>query len=210
SATGGWEAYRADTAVPCAPPDAASFSGPDSNATGYAVMALEAVGEEPSFDPLAYLASVQGAEGGWSQQGVGNDPNSTAIVIQALRSQGVDPTAFGNGGAYDALLGWVVPCGEEGAGAFASPFSNGAPDVFATLDAIVGAAGVAWPLDGPVELGGPVDDPCGIPIDGGPAEPGEPVGPEDPDGPGATTTTPPGAPEPPAATPQPVPPSFTG
>jgi hypothetical protein len=161
AAQGGWESYRANLAVPCAAPDAVLFAGPDSNATGYAAMALDALGEAPDHDPLAYLASVQSADGGWSLYGAGaGDPNSTGIVIQALLAAGEDPATWGSPTPYESLLGWVIVCGEEDAGAFASPYSAGAPDVFASLDAVPAAAGVAWPLDGPVELAGTAPVPC--------------------------------------------------
>jgi hypothetical protein len=161
AATGGWESYRADVNVACASPDAELFAGPDSNATGYAMMALDAVGETPTFDALAYLASVQSADGGWSYQGAGaGDPNSTGIVIQALLAVGEDVDTWGSPSPVDSLLSWAIPCGEDDAGAFASPYSSGAPDVIASLDAIPAAAGVAWPLDGPVTLAGVVTVAC--------------------------------------------------
>jgi hypothetical protein len=209
AAAGGWESYRADLTVPCAAPDAASFSGPDSNATAMATMALASVGPDAAIDPLTYLAGVQEADGGWGYQaGGGSDPNSTGLVIQALVARGESLDAWGDPGTrpMDSLLSWVVPCGQPDEGAFSSAFSDGAGDVFASFDAIPGAAGATLPL-GTVTLVEGSPEPC---VDPEPTDP-EPTDPE-PTEPGdgqpiVPADTPPAAP---SAVPVAATPTFTG
>ncbi len=162
---GGWEAYRADTSVPCGPPDPMNFIGPDSNSTALALQALSAIGVTPPQDALAFLDATQGDDGGWAFiDGLEIDPNSTAIVIQALISAGEDPESGpwveSGGSPYDSLLAWQILSGDPAdVGAFASPFSGGFGDQIATQQAVWAAAGKAFPL-GPVSFDGP-DGPSG-------------------------------------------------
>lgn len=156
---GGWEAYRADTAVPCGPPDPVNFVGPDSNSTALAVQALAAWGVAPPGDALGFLSATQDDEGGWGfVQGADVDPNSTALVIQALASRGEDPESApwrrAGGSPFDSLLRWQITDGEPGdVGAFASAFSSGLPDQYATQQSVWGVAGRAFPF-GPVRFTG--------------------------------------------------------
>lgn len=165
---GAWMGYRSDTGAPCLS-DPVTFAAPDTNQTALAVQGLEANGVSSATDAaLGYFELVQEGDGGFPfQAGYGTDPNSTALVIQALVSAGEDPrssrwTAAGPS-PYDSLLSWQLGCespaGERGA--FSSPFSNGSPDAFATVDAVPAAAGVVYPLP-PVdpEPNGPSPD-CG-------------------------------------------------
>jgi hypothetical protein len=159
SSVGGWEAYRADTTLPCGLPDPVTFTGPDSNSTALALEGLAAVAVTPPNDALAFLDGVQEPDGGWSfVDGVGTDPNSTALVVQALLSVGEDlesaPWVEAGGSPWDSLLSWQI--GDDGdpadQGAFASPFSGGFPDLFATQQGVWGVAGRPFPL-GEVQFG---------------------------------------------------------
>lgn len=154
---GGWLGYRADTSVPCPAPDPASFSGPDTNGTSLAFQGLRAEGTAPRVDPLVFLAGVQSDDGGWGYVGgraVPADPNSTALVIQALLAAGEDPTAarWVRGGAtpYDALLRFALGCSAPvaGRGAFYFDVGDGTrkPNVLATVQAVPAAAGMFFPL----------------------------------------------------------------
>jgi hypothetical protein len=160
ASVGGWEAYRADTGVPCGLPDPLNFMGPDSNSTALAVEALAVAAVAPPEDALAFLDGTQDTSGGWGFiSGVDVDPNSTALVVQALASRGEDPEGSpwveSGGSPYDSLLSWQIGADADplDVGAFASPFSDGFPDQFATQQAIWGVVGVAFPL-GPVDFGG--------------------------------------------------------
>jgi hypothetical protein len=159
SSVGGWEAYRADTSVPCGLPDPNNFTGPDSNSTALALAGLAAVGVTPPNDAVAFLDATQESDGGWSYiVGVGTDPNSTAIVVLALLGVGEDleaaPWVESGGSPWDSLRSWQL--GDEAdpadRGAFASLFSDGLPDQFATQQAVWGMAGRPFPL-GAVQFG---------------------------------------------------------
>jgi hypothetical protein len=208
AALGGWQSYRADTGVACDAPDGTLFVGPDSNSTTAAIMALDAAGATPNHDALAFLESTEEADGGWAFQAGGTvDPNSTGLVISALIAVGEDPGEWGIEGArpYDSLLSWSVACGEPDEGAFSSPYSGGAGDVFASLDAIPAAAGRSWILDGPVVVAPDAAVAC--------QESGSTTTTTADPGDGATTTTQPGgtpATTPPPATPVPQAASFAG
>ena len=155
SATGGWQPYRASTAVPCDAPDPNTFVGPDTNSTALAVQALVRVGTggaaSAAAGGLTFLAGAQAAGGGFGfLPGADPDPNSTGLVIQAIVAGGENPSAgrWAKGsGALGALLAWQLGCtaAADEIGAFSSPYSDGAPDAFATRQATWGASAVAFP-----------------------------------------------------------------
>jgi hypothetical protein len=153
TAVGGWEAYRADPGVPCSAPDPGLFVGPDTNSSSLATQALAELGVTPDSDALGFFETSQNDDGGFAYiPGDVSDPNSTGLVIQAIIAGGEDPATapWLDGGAspYTSLLSWQLGCDEVVAdrGAFASPFSDGAPDSFATAQAVLGAAERAFPL----------------------------------------------------------------
>lgn len=187
AAIGGWQAYRPDTGVPCGPPDPVMFTGPETNSTAAAMMALASVGSAPGSDPLAFLDGAQATDGGWAFiPGLDVDPNSTALVIQALIAAGEDPADWTTTGGdpWSSLLAWQIGCDADPAdvGAFASPFSDGFPDQFATLQGVWGAAGSAFPLGSVSFQPAPVPCESAVP-------PGSPLPPAEPAGGGLTTTT---------------------
>ncbi len=163
SAVGGWEPYRAAVGgvLPdCVAPDAGTFTGPETNSTAFAVEALSAVGTTgPVPVALDFLRSAQTTSGA----GVGGfafypgsfaDPNSTAVIIQALVAAGEDPTGapWTAGGAtpLDSLASWIVPTGDADAGALASPYSGGFADLYATYQGVWGLTLTAFPFTMPL------------------------------------------------------------
>lgn len=176
-AAGGWQAYRADTALPCDPPNPDWFTGPDTNSTAMALQALAALApstanSQAADHALGFLADAQNPDGGFGYiTGGPTDPNSTALVIQGLVARGVDPTSADwiriEAGPYDSLLAWQIGCDADAAdiGAFSSPYSSGAPDMFATTQGAVGAAGVPFPL-GETGFEPNTAVPCQVPTDG--------------------------------------------
>lgn len=145
-ADGGFPSYRKDTAVACDP------KHEDTNATGIAVQALAALGghSAATTKAVAWLATVQNADGGWSYNpGGASDPDSTGVVIGALKAAGKDPAATAKGGKtpYDALRTFQFGCAAKPAdrGAFGYPM-NGKLTVNAkaTADAVRGAQGATF------------------------------------------------------------------
>jgi hypothetical protein len=84
---GGFQAYRANTSAPCAAPNPDTFSGPDSNSTALAAMALRSVGRTAQATRAsAYLRTLQNADGGFAYYKSGpSDVNSTGLALAALR-----------------------------------------------------------------------------------------------------------------------------
>ena len=72
-------------------------SGSDTNSTAMALMALDAAGDHSrDASALAWLATQQDAHGGFPFQkalGVSPDPDSTALIVQAILASGHDPAA---------------------------------------------------------------------------------------------------------------------
>jgi hypothetical protein len=145
---GAWMPYRGDLSAPCAD-DPALFVGPDTNATAAAITGLAAVGQgQSAIDAaLAWLDGVQEPDGGWGQMvGYGTDPNSTALVLQALLAvDAADAPRFADRSdtPLGALLSFQLGCStpEADRGAFTFPGSNDAPNGFATAQAVGAAAG---------------------------------------------------------------------
>lgn len=168
AASGGWQPYRADLAVPCIAPDTTTFEGPDTNSTALAVQALAAAGASGGLPAaLDFLHAAQDGAGGFAFIPGGDvDPNSTALVVLAIVAGGEDPVAgrwiTGGANPVSSLLGWQLGCAAAPAdqGAFASPFSAGAPDALATRQSVWGAAGHPFAAIGRVTFA-PAPVPCG-------------------------------------------------
>ena len=118
----------------------ADFGGPDTNSTALALEGLVAQGAaSPAIAnaALAFLAAAQDPDGGWSYfpdtraTPGSTDPDSTALVIQALIALGVSPT----GGAFikaagdpvSALLSFRLTSGPDAGAFFFPPRRPGQP-----------------------------------------------------------------------------------
>ncbi len=147
---GGWE-YSLTT--PCKKADPKSYAGPDTNSTALAVMAIVAAGGHFAHRPLTFFESSQEADGSFGYYGVAGDgqqgdPDSTGEVVQALIALGAlnDPQFVRNGTTPEQALerfqyGCKSPVSERGELSY-----DGAPSQYATLQALPGLAGVAFPL----------------------------------------------------------------
>lgn len=144
-ANGSYQAYRADTAVPCAAPDTTSFTGPDSNSTALGAMALQATGRAPSAKrAVAALVRTQNADGGWGYiLGGASDVNSTGLVLAALK--GV-PAPKSVRGAVDRATGYLraaqIACSASVDSRFGLPYQPGQKaDALASAQGLIGLAG---------------------------------------------------------------------
>ncbi|MEU6405928.1 prenyltransferase/squalene oxidase repeat-containing protein [Streptomyces sp. NPDC046985] len=143
-ADGSFAAFRAEPAHAC---DAKAMA--DSNSTAAAVQALAALGGHGAVvgKAVAWLKSVQDADGGWGYMPGGpSDANSTSVVIGALAAAGAEPQDVVKGGKtpYDALLAFALRCSGDGGGAFAfQPDKKGelAANADATAAGVVAALG---------------------------------------------------------------------
>jgi hypothetical protein len=153
---GGWTSYEnADNPCNGSPAD---YEGPDTNSTSLAIEGLSAQGDLGSSDAskaLKFLTKAQDPDGGWGYEPNAasapgsTDPDSTALVIQALLALGQSPTksTFDKGTANPvaALESYQVTSG-SGAGSFTFPGLSG-PDLLATYQAVPAVSGVVFPFD---------------------------------------------------------------
>jgi len=151
---GGWASYQ--PTLTCTV-DPANYLGPDTNSTAIAVLGLGAQGALATVvngSPLGFLELAQDADAGWGFEphtpGTpdSTDPNSTALVVQALRALGQDPTGpavtRGTATPVSTLRSFQLTTGAD-TGAFTFPGIPG-PDLFATYQAVPALAGVILPF----------------------------------------------------------------
>jgi hypothetical protein len=118
----------------------------------------------PTVDPSTWFEAVQAADGGFpSAAGYDADPNSTALVIDALVATGIDPASsrFVEGGntPFDSLgsfrFGCAAPVADRGA-YWIAPFNAGdpiVPNFLATVQALPAATSVGLIVTGPATFG---------------------------------------------------------
>lgn len=120
-ANGSFQGYRADTSAPCAASDAATFSGPSADQTAWALMALEAAGQESAATKAArWLVSIakndsNGKLGIPSYANGAPDANATGITLAALRGLGYSSVTTRKLQRYLGSL--VLPCTDTRGGA---------------------------------------------------------------------------------------------
>ncbi|MDO8309182.1 MAG: prenyltransferase/squalene oxidase repeat-containing protein [Actinomycetota bacterium] len=151
-ANGSFQAYRADRTQPCAAPDPTAFSGPDSNSTALAAMALRAAGRKAqAARAVAALLSTQNADGGWGYTlGGTSDVNSTGLALAAVAGQVRTKAAATKATAY--LSRAQAPCSSPITSRFGLPYQPGGP-----VDALSSAQGLIG-LSGPLPIS-PVESP---------------------------------------------------
>lgn len=136
-ADGSFMAYRASTAVPCTAPDPAAFSGPDSNSTALAALALRAVDRDAAANKaVAALLRSQNADGGWGYTlGGASDANSTGLAAATLSTEQSAQAKAGR--AARTYLGRIAGACEKGASGL--PFQAGsAMNDLASAQALAG------------------------------------------------------------------------
>ncbi len=144
-ASGAFSAYRADLSVPCASPDPAAFTGPDSNSTALAALALTATGRTQAAAKAAgALQAAQNADGGWGYTlGGASDVNSTALALAALHAF---PTTLQADGPIPRATAYLkkaqVPCTAAPATRGALPYQPGqAVNALASTQGLLGWSG---------------------------------------------------------------------
>lgn len=142
-ADGGFPSYRTDPGAPCPAFDPATYTGgEDTNATAVATQALLVTGQRArAMRAARWLRALQNPDGGWeyaARAGGGSDPNSTGLVLTALRAAKVTPKLPYVGYFASLQAGRADFAGTDprDRGGIASPYSGGAPDVAATVQAL--------------------------------------------------------------------------
>ena len=138
---GSFASYRADTSLPCPPSDPQAYSGPDTNSTALAALALNAVGQTAAArDAITWLISQRSTGGGWVWIPGGTpDTSSTGLAlaaVQALRPAGTAPAVRA---ARNFLHRAQAPCTASIQDRFGMPFQAGLnPDTFSSSQSLLG------------------------------------------------------------------------
>jgi hypothetical protein len=154
---GGWTTYEnADNPCTGKPKN---YEGPDTNSTSLAILGLSAQGDlhaKVATAALGWIETAQDGDGGWgyepnSTKTPGStDPDSTALVMQALLALGQSPTgpSFDKGSANPVATeeSFQIPSGSNDAGAFTYPGESGA-NLLTTYQAVPAVAGVVLPFN---------------------------------------------------------------
>ncbi len=156
-ADGSFMSYREDTSAPCPGPNLANYTGPDTNSTALAAMALRSVGKQAAANrAIRWLRSQQFPGGGWEWiAGLGPDSVSTGLAVQALR--GVPGTGRERQRAVNFLRRHIEGCDAPPASRFGVVFqvTNPAmnPDPLSASQALLGLSGTL-PVKPSVQRGG--------------------------------------------------------
>jgi hypothetical protein len=118
------------------------------------LMALDAAGDHAcDATAVAWLATQQEADGGFQYQAgtysLGSDPDSTALVVQAIVATGGDPFAVGWTKDGNTPLAYLESTqASDGGWAFPSPGSNPppSPDAFTTSEVPLALERLAFPV----------------------------------------------------------------
>jgi hypothetical protein len=162
-ANGSFQSYRTDLAQPCTASDPVNFTGPDTNSTAVAVMALMALDDSRVKLPNAtrnrivdaaakagtWLRTAQNADGGWPYYGGGaSDANSTGLSLSGILTQApsYDIPAYKKASRF--LGGLSASCALGGGFAYQA---GSKVDGSATAQGLVGLVG-PMPVSGPRKL----------------------------------------------------------
>jgi hypothetical protein len=154
-ADGGWTSYESKN-NPCngSPAD---FEGPDTNSTALAIEGLAAQGDlsgAADTNAHAFLVHAQDSDGGWgfdpntTKTPGSTDPDSTALVIQAILALGDSPTKAPfttNANPVAVLESFQATSGAD-QGSFTFPGVSG-PNLLSTYQAVPAVAGMVFPFN---------------------------------------------------------------
>jgi hypothetical protein len=117
---GSYQAYRVSIRTACGVPDPINFSGPDSNSTALAALALNSVGKLGQAKKAASWLTKAGATAPNGTTGIAYypsvgalpDTNSSALAYLAMSGLGVNSAIVGQVRTY--LLTSITPCAQSG------------------------------------------------------------------------------------------------
>ncbi|MFI5313830.1 MAG: prenyltransferase/squalene oxidase repeat-containing protein, partial [Candidatus Dormibacteria bacterium] len=128
------------------PNGSTNFDTSDTNSTAMVLMALDAAGVHTrDHAALTWLHTQQDADGGFPyQSGAGTDPDSTALVLQALLATGQNPEAPAWAPGGHGPLARLI-ASQNSDGGFTFP-GNPAPDPFTTAQVPPALERAGYPL----------------------------------------------------------------
>lgn len=169
-ADGSFQQYRADLSVPCAKPDPVNYTGPDTNATAAALMALMALDNDEFRLPDRTVSAIvdaadaagrwlgrqQNADGGWPYfSGGASDANSTGLALAGVLTQAPSRRIPAYTKAARFLASVAASCADGGGFAYQA---GSKVDGSATAQGVIGLVG-PLPVRGPQTLAS--SSPCG-------------------------------------------------
>ncbi len=156
---GGWMSFRSRTGGvldPCSAPDAFNYTGADTNSTAFAIQALVSASRTSAVPAaLTFLRAAQttsGPQAGGVPWFAGGDPdpNSTALVIQAVLTAGQDPAggvwSVGGQSPVSVLPTWQITTPSSDAGSLYAAWQPGVPSLLATYQGLWGLTLTAFPF----------------------------------------------------------------
>ena len=145
-ADGAFIAYRADLDAPCPEPDPQAYTGPDTNSTSLAILALIEHGRLAAAKrAIAWLKRIQLPGGGWGYvEGSPADSVSTSLALEALES--IPGTEREQRAATRWIARQIAPCGAPDAEKYGVRYQPGSlPDGISSTQALLGL-GNAFPV----------------------------------------------------------------
>jgi hypothetical protein len=129
------------------PNGSTNFDTSDTNSTAMVLMALNAAGTRSrNTSALAWLHTQQDGDGGFPYQaGAGSDPDSTALVLQALLATGQNPDASSWAPGGHSPLAELIAT-QDADGGYTFPGNSG-PDPFTTAQVPPALSRAPYPLD---------------------------------------------------------------
>jgi hypothetical protein len=117
---GSYQAYRASIRTACGPSDPVNFSGPDTNSTALAALALDSVGKLTQAKKAANWLTKAGAKAPNGTTGIAYypsvgalpDTNSSALAYLAMTGLGINSAVVDQVRTY--LLSSITPCAQSG------------------------------------------------------------------------------------------------
>lgn len=117
---GSYQAYRVSIRTACGPSDPINFSGPDTNSTALAALALDSVGKSAEAKKAVNWLAKAGAQAPNGTTGIAYypsagalpDTNSSALAYLAMSSLGLNTAIVGQVRTY--LLRSITPCAQSG------------------------------------------------------------------------------------------------
>jgi len=129
------------------PNGSTDYDTSDTNSTAMVLMALNATGTSSrNTSALAWLHTQQDGDGGFPYQaGAGTDPDSTALVLQALFATRQNPEAASWAPGGNTPLAELIATQDAGGG-YTFPGNSG-PDAFTTAQVPPALSRAPYPLD---------------------------------------------------------------
>ncbi len=123
---GSYQSYRISIRTACGPSDPINYSGPDSNSTALAALALNSVGKLDQAKKAVNWLTKAGAKAPNGTTGIAYypsagalpDTNSSALAYSAMSGLGVKSAIVGQVRTY--LLAAVTPCAQSGGAKYQS------------------------------------------------------------------------------------------